>query len=248
MMDYLKICGKYLFWLLLTPIYFWLSHYLAVFPHEYCHSLVASLSGFKEHFWQIDYGGTSFWNIIFLVNIDEHVNYAAMMVTHKDWLVALSAFAGPGIGNGLTYLISLWGLSAQAVRSRAWLFYFFFWWNINSIGNFIDYVPARTFASHGDMAHLAMGLHVSPWWIMIILGYAVILVCWYFYTNTLIKAYNILNLRSVIIKIILLVLVTFILFGFYGGAGLHDYGDISHFISLLLRWMIIPIVIACWPW
>lgn len=79
---------------------------------------------------------------MFLIHIDEHVNYAAMHSAGKDWLIALAAFAGPGIGNGLTYAASLWGMVKPSIQSRVWLFYFFFWWNVNSIGNFIDYVPS----------------------------------------------------------------------------------------------------------
>lgn len=233
--------------LLLTPIYFWLSHYFAVFPHEYAHALVASLTGFKEHFWQIDYGGTSFWNIAFLTNIDQHVNYAAMYRANKAWLVGLTAFAGMGFGNGFTYLISLWLMSQKQVQSRIYFFYFCFWWHINSIGNFIDYVPIRTFTTHGDMADLANGLHISPWWIMAILGYLLLWILWYFYSHTLIKAYTVLNMRHSLMQFIILGSVTCILFGFYGSAGLKHYGDLSHFLSLLSVWMILPILVSCWP-
>lgn len=238
-----------LLWLIATPFYFWLSHYVAVFPHEYGHSLIASLSGFKDHFWQIDYGGKSLANVLLLANIDEQVNYTAMYAAHKDWLVALTAFAGPGFGNGLTYLISLWGMSQRNIESRPWLFYFFFWWNINSIGNFIDYVPIRTFAPHGDMFNLQHGLHISPWWLMIILGYLIVWVCWYFYTHTLLKAYTVLKLQNYIAQTVLLVIATGILFfGFYGRAGLYGYGEISEFLSLLSAWIIPPIIVACLPW
>ncbi|OYK81753.1 hypothetical protein CbuD7D7780_09305 [Coxiella burnetii] len=233
---------------LLTPIYFCLSHYLTVFPHEYGHSLVASLFGFKQHFWQIHYGGTDFWNILFLINIDENVNYAAMHAANKDWLVALTAFAGMGIGNGLTYAISLWCMAKASIQSRWWLFYFFFWWNVNSIGNFIDYVPSRTFALHGDMANLARGLHISPWWIMFILGYGVVGIVWYFYSKTLLKTHAMLVLRHQLTQALLLLIVTLILFGLYGTIGLYHYGALSHFISLLLLWVIIPIMIFNWPW
>ena len=236
------------FWFVITLIYFWLSHYLAVFPHEYAHSIVASLFGFKQHFWQIDYGGKSVWNILFLIHIDEHVNYAAMHAAHKDWLIALTAFAGPGIGNGITYLISLWLLSREYIQSKIWLFYFIFWWNVNSIGNFIDYVPSRTFASHGDMANLAFGLHISPWWIMIVLGYCVVAIVYYFYSRTLLQTYRELELANKFLQLVLLIIVTLVLFGFYGAVGLSGYGVISHFMSLLLVWLMLPIIAVNWPY
>lgn len=240
--------GKYVILAIVTPIYFWLSHYIAVFPHEYAHSLVASLFGFKDHFWQIQYGGTSFGNVLLLIHIDEHVNYAAMHAAGKDWLIALTAFAGPGIGNGLTYAISLWCMTKSSIQSRKWLFYFIFWWNVNSIGNFIDYVPIRTFSARGDMANLAYGLHIYPWWILLVLGSCVMVVVWNFYSNTLTKTYKILELSHKLAQVILLLIATLILFGFYGAAGLHHYGAPSHFISLLSLWAVIPVVTFNWPW
>lgn len=238
----------YLLWLVLAPIFYWLTRYLAVFPHEYAHGLMASLFGFKKHFWQIDYGGTSLWNLLFLVNIDEHVNYAAMHAAGKDWLIALTAFAGSFIGNAITYAISLWLLSKKSIQTRAWLFYFFFWWNVNSIGAFIDYVPSRVFSSHADMANLAQGLHVSSWWIMVVLGYFVIAVVWHFYRNTLVKAYAALNLVDHWAQLVLLLLVSFALIVISGTVGLHGYGIISHFVSLLCVWVALPVVVFCLPW
>ena len=213
-----------------------------------CIVFVATLFGFKKHFWQIHYGGDSFWNIMFLTHIDESVNYAAMYAVKKDWLVALTAFAGPGIGNGLTYAVSLWLLNKELVCSKGWLFYFIFWWHINSIGNFIDYVPSRTFGTHGDIANLVTAFHVSPWWVMIVLGYIVVGVVWYFYSYTLIQAYRRLSLVDKSARSVLLFLVTGVLFGLYGSVGYQSYGVISHFLSLLSVWLIMPIVIFCWPW
>ncbi len=208
---------------------------------------MASLAGFKEHFWQITYGGTGIWNILFFAHVDENVNYAAMHAAHKDWLIALTAFAGAGFGNGLTYALSLWGMASKKIQARNWLFYFFFWWNVNSLGNFIDYVPSRTFGTHGDMANLAMGAHVSPWWIMIILGYLVLWAVWYFYTKTLVRAYDVLSLKKASARAVLLIFVTLILFALYGMIGFDGYGPLSHFISQLSLWIMLPILVFCWP-
>jgi hypothetical protein len=238
----------YVLWLVLAPIFYWLSRYLAIFPHEYAHGLVASLFGFKSHFWQINYGGTSWWNLLFLVNIDEQINYAAMHMAGKDWLIALTAFAGSFVGNAITYAISLWLLGKESIRARAWLFYFCFWWNVNSIGAFIDYVPSRTFSTHADMANLANGLHVSPWWIMVVLGYAVIAVTWHFYRNTLLKAYVALGLVDRWAQTVLLLLVSFALLIISGTVGLAGYGELSHFVSLLCVWIALPVVLFCSPW
>ncbi len=239
---------KYLGWALLAPLFFWITHYMAVFPHEFAHGLFASLFGFKNHFWQITYGGTSWPNLLFLVHIDQNVNNAAIHAAGKDWLIALIAFAGPGFGNGLTYGLSLWLLSMPSVKSRPCLFYFFFWWNVNSIGNFLDYVPSRTFASHGDMGLITYGLHISPWWLMFVLGYPIIFVVWHFYSNTLLKTYTVLQLNSKIAQLALLAAVSYLLFALYGAVGQYGYGSISNFVSLLSTWLVGPVIAFCWPW
>lgn len=97
------------------------------------------------------------------------------------------------------------------------------------------------------MANLTRGLQISPWWIMIVLGYLVLGLVWHFYTKTLPKTYQVLNFKHVGARAFLLIFVTLILFGLYGMSGFSGYGLLSHFISLLLAWMIFPIIVLCWP-
>ena len=171
---------------------------------------------------------------------DFRVEYRNLKVLKKIFpgtpIIALTAFAGAGFGNGLTYALSLWGMASKKIQARNWLFYFFFWWNVNSLGNFIDYVPSRTF-----------GTHVSPWWIMIILGYLVLWAVWYFYTKTLVRAYDVLSLKKASARAVLLIFVTLILFALYGMIGFDGYGPLSHFISQLSLWIMLPILVFCWP-
>jgi hypothetical protein len=49
-------------------------------------------------------------------------------------------------------------------------------------------------------------------------------------------------------QIVLLVLSAFMFFVFFGSAGLHRYGQVSHWISALSIYAIFPLSIAlCWP-
>lgn len=98
------------------------------------------------------------------------------------------------------------------------------------------------------MANLAYGLHVSPWWVLLILEACVVGAVWNFYSRTLIKTYVTLGLRHKLSQALLLFAVTLVLFGFYGISGLHHYGQISHFVSLLSLWAVIPIAMLNWPW
>lgn len=223
---------------------FWLSHYLAVFPHEYAHALIASISGYKDHFWEIDYGGKSIANLLFLIHIDENVNYSAIYEAHQAWLVALIACACVGLGNIGTYFISLALMANDQVQKHIWFYYFCFWWNINSIGNFLDYVPSRTFTTHGDIANITQALNISPWLIMFSFGYFVLIVIWHFYRYSLPTAISKLDLTHCNwLQIFLLLAVTAILFLLYGTVGFQYYGKLSHFVSVLSIWFALPIFI-----
>lgn len=53
-----------------------------MYPHEYAHSFMAWLLGYKSNPLAITYGGTSWQNLLGLIHIDENVNYP--MIFHKD--------------------------------------------------------------------------------------------------------------------------------------------------------------------
>ena len=113
--------------ILLTPILILLSHYLAVFPHEYAHSFMAWLLGYKSNPLDLTYGGTSWLNLLLLSSIDENVNYHMIFSAGHEFHAALIAFAGSGIANGFMFILSLWLLAKKSVKQRPYLFYFLFW-------------------------------------------------------------------------------------------------------------------------
>jgi hypothetical protein len=233
--------------ILVTPVFFLIAHYLAVFPHEYAHSFMAWLLGFKPNPLAIDYGGTSWINLFLLSHIDENVNYDLIMSQGHSFSVALIAFAGAGIANVLLYLLSLVLLARKNIQQRPFWFYFIFWFNFINLANFYDYVPIRTFSTHGDMAHVATGLGISPWPIYIIAGYLVAFVIWHFFTDTLVRAFICLKLSATFARASLMMVCVLILFGYFGMAGFVDYGEISHFLSATSFILIPGVIIACWP-
>src|SRR5215469_13970317 len=113
--------------ILITPVFILLSNYAAIFPHEYAHSIAAWLLGFKQHPFDINYGGTSWLNLLLLSNIDENVNYEMIYALGHGHAAALIAFAGPGIANGTKYLITLLLLNTRSVQRHLYLYYFIFW-------------------------------------------------------------------------------------------------------------------------
>ncbi len=233
--------------ILATPVFVLLAHYLAVFPHEYAHSFMAWFLGYKQNPLAIDYGGTSWLNLFLLFHIDESVNYNFIVSQGHPYYMALIGFAGPGIANGLLYLTSLFLLAKKRIQQSPLVFYFIFWFNFMNLANFYDYVPIRTFSTHGDIAHITAGLGISPWLIYIIFGYPIAFIIWHFFTQTLMQAFIHLKLKTTLLKASLMVACVLLLFGYFGIAGFVDYGEISHFLSATSLILIPGAIVACWP-
>ena len=156
---------------LLTLLLLWTIHAVVFFAHEYAHSFTAWLLGWKADPLDLNYGHLTTGNLLVQIQIDENVEYDPIFAAGHGWQAGLIAAAGMVLGNGLiTYSISRWGYSAARRHgSRTWAMAFY-WMCVASIGNFIDYVPVRTFSFHGDMHTLEKGFSCSPWWIMLVLG------------------------------------------------------------------------------
>jgi len=116
------------------------------------------------------------------------------------------------------------------------------------VGNFLSYVPVRTFATHADMATTARGLNVSAWAIALVLGLPFAVAIWHFFAKILPQAEEILFPGSLASQRILVLLATYIVFAFFGGSGVRNYGNVSHGLSLASKFVFFPVAaIWCWP-
>jgi hypothetical protein len=169
------------------------------------------------------------------------------MFAHGDGpAAALVGFAGPGLANGALYLLSLWLLTRPAVRRHGLLFAFVFWFNFMNVGNFFDYVPIRTFAPTGDMAHIAQGLGVAPWVVLVVLGIPTAIAMWFFFARTLPMALGRMA-SSPFQRGLIVTASVVIMFGYFGLVGIEGYGKTSHVLSLLSLCLIPVMLILCWP-
>ena len=238
---------------LLTLVFVLLTHYLVVFFHEYSHSFMAWMLGYKTNPLALNYGGTSFLNVLLLSNIDENVNYTHIHAAGHPTYVSLIAFAGSGIANGLLFAWSYFLLKNKKVQRSFSLFYFLFLFNLMNLGNLYDYVPIRTFATFGDVHNFVVGLGISPWWVYIIIGYIIAFLVWQFFTKTLISAFIHLHMTKTAQRASLMVICVCILFGFFSGfpyiyfAGQAVVGDITYFLSLTSFVAIPGLCVALWP-
>jgi hypothetical protein len=58
--------------------------------HEYGHSFAAWILGIKSSPWPIHWGSNSIGNILFLDEVDEHVDYDTAMASGKNLAVAVA--------------------------------------------------------------------------------------------------------------------------------------------------------------
>jgi len=234
------------FWALCV-LMIWAAHATSYFCHEYAHSVVAWVAGFRANPLAIDYGHLSLGNVLVQSEVDDAVPYQMIFERGGGALAALVAFAGMGLGNGLLYAVSRVLLRNNAVRSLRSAYLFCFWLCLMSVGNFLDYVPVRTFASHGDMADIARGLQVSPWVILVALGYPTAWALAHFLRNVLPDMLGHATPQAMPHRVALVATAVFILLVFFGAAGFTGYGEVSHTLSGISM-LSFPIVLAaCWP-
>lgn len=151
-----------------------LAHAFNFFLHEYAHSFIAWMSGWKGNPFALHYGAASIDNIL-LQQIDENVDYAPIFASGAGWQAALIAAAGPLLANGGTAIIChrliMRGTRSFALWGLVWIEAF-------SAFNVWSYAPLRVLTSHGDMAILARGLGISVWVLFpFVTGFAIWLIC-----------------------------------------------------------------------
>jgi hypothetical protein len=235
-----------LIWLL-AIFQLWLAHAIGFMIHEYAHSFTAWFLHCKSNPLALDYGGLNLDNILFQDDIDENVDYAPIFAAGRGAAASLIAVAGVLIGNGISYVASrLLYTRAKQKRMRAWAMFFFWLW-VMSVGNFLSYVPIRTFATHADMATTARGINISPWVIAIVLGVPFAIAIWHFFARVLPDAERFLLADEPVLQGVLVLLTTYLVFVFFGGSGIRNYGDVSYWLSVISKYIFFPVVtIICW--
>ena len=229
----------------LIVVQLWSAHALAFFAHEYAHSIVAWALGWKPNPFDLDYAKPSIGVLLIQLGINQNVDNGPIFAAGRDVDVALIAVAGSLLGNAiLTYPLSRLGYGEAKRRGRrAWAM-FAFWVTAASIGNVIDYVPIRTFTSDGDMGLLAKGFSWSPWVVLVVLGVPTLVATLYFFLKIVPATVTWLFPQSPAARHGVALLATFLVFGFYGAAGLLEGGPISYKLSLASVFVAFPLLAA----
>jgi hypothetical protein len=227
----------------LVAVQMWAAHACVFFAHEYAHSFTARMLGWKGNPLALHYAHPTLVVLLTQLGISENVDYAPIFASGHGRQAAFIAAAGGVIGNALiTFPLSRWGY-AKAKRQglRGWAM-FAYWVCVASVGNFIDYVPVRTFTNEGDMGTLQRGFGWSPWTVLLVFGIPTAIALVYFFLRIEPSTLQWLFPHSPTRRIVLMVLTAFVLFCFYGAAGWFEGGPTSHMISVVSVCAVFPLM------
>lgn len=231
------------FFILLLLVQLWAAHVVVFFPHEYAHSFTAWLLGWKSNPFALYYAHPTLKVLLAQMGIDQNVNEVPIFASGYGRDAAIIGAAGMVIGNGLiTYPLSRLGYAMAMRRNlRGWAM-FFYWTTIASVGNFIDYVPVRTFSPSGDMYSLERGLGWSPWTVLVVLGIPTACALIYFLLRIQPSSVSWLFPTSAPKRVVLVLLTGAVLWGFYGAAGLVEGGPLAYQMSKVSVFVLLPLV------
>ena len=228
-----------------TLVQMWAAHACVFFAHEYAHTFTAWLLGWKGNPLALHYPAPTPVVLLLQMGINQNVDEGAIFASGHGAQAAIIGAAGAILGNALiSYPLSRWGYAkARQIGSRGWGM-FAYWATVASVGNFIDYVPVRTFTTESDMGSIQRGFGWSPWTILVVLGIPTLLAVIYFFVRIQPATLTWLFPESAAKRSALAVLTAFVLFGFYGAAGLLEGGPISHTLSLISVCLGFPVMAA----
>jgi hypothetical protein len=225
----------------------WAAHACVFFAHEYAHSFVAWVLGWKANPLALNYAKPTLTVFLIQLGIDQNVDELPIFASGHAVQAALISAAGAVLGNAvITYSLSRWGYwNAQQRSSRGWAM-FAYWACVASIGNFIDYVPIRTFTDgtdlYQDMFAVERGFGWSPWTLLIVFGIPTTFAVVYFFLRIEPSTLRWLFPISRGKRVAMAILTAFVLFDFYGAAGWADGGPVSHRMSVTSVCLVAPLI------
>jgi hypothetical protein len=215
-------------WISLVPILLvqlWLAHALVFFSHEYAHAIMAWLLGWKSS--PLDLHVPPPTPVVWLIQlgINQNVDEAPIFASGHGADAALIALAGALVGNAL-FTLPLSRLAYRSARRagrRGWGL-LAYWISLASVGNLYDYVPIRTFTLESDMGSVRRGFDWSAGTLLLVLGIPTALILTTLLMKIIPSSLRWLFPDSRAQRIAMAIPSCFVIFGFYGAAGLDDGG------------------------
>ena len=221
------------------------AHAVAYLTHEWSHATVAWLLGWDTGPFDIDYGRSVPSNILFQQQVDDGVDYAPILASHRRWQAALVAFAGPGIGNGFLYVVCARLLRERAVLARRALALPVFWLAVMGAGNVWSYAPNRTVTTHADMALVARGLGISTWLLLPLVTVPSLVILRDLFGRVLPAVRGALFVPGTVEDMTTAVLTCMVYFVFFGSAGFDGhYGEVPADLAIVSVFVFFPVAVT----
>jgi len=117
-----------------------------------------------------------------------------------------------------------------------------YWLCVVCAGNFLAYVPMRTFATVYDMGIIQKALNVSPWAVLLVLGLPFAIGLWFLFSRMLPNLVaNVLT--GMFERTLVVVLTPFFIFVFYGSAGWEPaFNAVCKTLAVISMALIFPLL------
>ena len=209
------------------------THAIAFLLHEYSHSFLAWILGFKSNPLALNYGQPTFKNILLLSDVDENVNYQQIIAGGNAFWGGIIALAGAGVGNGLLYFLCYWLTGLDAIRSSRMAVMFLYWLSLMGAANLLSYAPLRVVTTHGDMAIAAQCFGISTWLLLPFVTAGTFYVMYHFFFKMFPKVYQKIASNSVNNLLFMIAATSYWYFGFFGSDG-------TTFLPIIFKYLFIP--------
>ena len=218
---------------LLTMFLVLFTHAIAFLLHEYSHSFLAWILGFKANPLALDYGPPTFKNIILLGDVEENVDYKQIIASGNGIWGGIIALAGAGVGNGLLYFLCYGLTKLKRVRASRGTITFLYWLSLMGTANLLSYAPLRVITDHGDMAIAARCLGISTWLLLPFVTAGTFYVMYHFFFRMFPLNYRQVAANSSLKLVFVIAMTSYWYFGFFGSDG-------TTFIPIISKYFFIP--------
>jgi hypothetical protein len=218
------------------------AHAIAYMTHEYAHSCVAWALGWMRNPLALDYGSPTLYNILFLGDVADNVQYAPIFAAGRGRDASIIALSGTVVGNGIVYAgLVLLSTSREVAATKVGLSAVY-WIALMCAGNIWGYVPIRAITSHADIAIAAKGLAVSTWALFPFLIVPALGVFYHFFVKMVPRCVGPLAAGSRANLTLITALTAYWFFAFFGGDGIDgNYGLMSQLLAITSKYLLFPV-------
>lgn len=230
---------------LATSLLALVAHDVAYLTHEYAHSVMAWSLGWMQRPFGIDYGPATVYNILFLGDVSDNVDYTPIFASGHGVAAAVIALSGPFLGNGALYFAVYALASMRWMSSRRYLLMFLYWLALMCAANVWSYVPIRAITTHADIALAANGFGISTLVLFPFVMIPSIFITGHFLTRMFPAVYRRIAAGSAVNLAVLIAFTGFWYFSFFGGDGIGgSYGLVPQILSITSRYLLFPLCVA----